>query len=85
MCKTCVDSEGVILNGFLKRTYLKETLMERETPPPFTENSIKILLFVLRNPSINRYYIVWGILSEGAGVVVSLESLVSALPYSTYD
>ena len=45
MCKSRLDSQGMILNVFFKE--IEKTLMEREAPPPFRENSIKDFHFVL--------------------------------------
>ena len=39
MCKTHFDSQGMILNGFLKIIF-QNTLMARETHPPFMANAI---------------------------------------------
>ena len=49
MCKTCFDSQGMVLNVFffLQKNFVeKKTLITHETLPPFMANAIKNFHFL---------------------------------------
>ena len=53
MYKTLFDSQGMILNGFLRNIFLKKKVNGMEDPPPpFKANAIKNFHFVFGNPSL---------------------------------